>query len=240
MTCDVCRIDLSSHVDGVLGADERAALDEHLASCATCRGVFESLRAVKHAVGRLPSRDEPPGAVRARVEALRFSPPRIRRHRVAWSVAAGLVLAVGVSVTLMVTSRDTRIAPELADLLVADHLKSVPEAKPVEVASSDSRVIAKFFAGRTPFAPIVPALPGASLVGGRVCKIAGRHVELLFYRAHETTLSLFVSDQPLARADCRAAKSHTVCAATRGAHTLVLVGQRPRAELRALLDGASL
>ncbi|MBI3073285.1 MAG: zf-HC2 domain-containing protein [Deltaproteobacteria bacterium] len=240
MTCDLHRADLSAHIDGALSPGERVALDEHIAACAACRTDFASLRAVKHAVGRLSSREEPPGAVRARVEALRFSPPRIRRHRVAWSVAAGLVLAAGASVAFIVTSRDSSLTGELADILVADHLKSVPEAKPVEVASSDLRVVAKFFAGKTPFEPVVPALPGAALVGGRLCKIEGRHVELLFYRALGETLSLFVADRPLAASDCRAAKGHTVCGTTRGAHTLLLVGQRPRAELRALLDGASL
>lgn len=49
---------LSDYLDDELRASERATIDAHLATCASCRDVLEDLRAIVHAAGRLPERPE--------------------------------------------------------------------------------------------------------------------------------------------------------------------------------------
>src|SRR5262245_2008498 len=98
MTCVEIGEHVSACVDGELPADLAATVEQHLSQCSACRARAASLRALKHAVARFPSREEPPGAVRARVEALRFSSRRARAVQVlTWlaTLAAGIAITVG-------------------------------------------------------------------------------------------------------------------------------------------------
>jgi anti-sigma factor RsiW len=231
---------LSARVDDALPADDRGRTDAHVGSCRDCRERLESLRALKHAIARLPSREAPPGAVRAHVEALAL------RGR---SVVTSLALRLGLAACLVagawgVVALLGRYAPpdaHLAAELVADHLHSVPEAMPAEVVTDDPAEAVRFFEDRVPFPPVAPRLEGARLVGGRLCKIQGRRVQLLFYRAPgDETVSLFVSDQDVGGAGCREARGLQVCSRRAGGLTLLAVGGGPADGLRRLLDSAEI
>jgi anti-sigma factor RsiW len=87
---------------------------------------------------------------------------------------------------------------------------------------------------------VAPRLEGARLVGGRLCKIQGRRVQLLFYRAHaDETISLFVSDQDLGEPGCREARGLQVCSRRADGLALLAVGGGPSEALRRLLDSAA-
>jgi len=128
----------------------------------------------------------------------------------------------------------------LLEELVADHLRSAPEVMPAEVASADPTEVRRFFRDKIPFEPVVPRLAAAQLIGGRVCKIEGRKVQLLFYELGERRLSLYISDRPAARRECYSDGEHGVCVERRGRLSLMLVGRAPERQLRALLDEAVL
>lgn len=233
MPCDQSAESLSLYLDNALAPSERDAVASHLATCGVCRACLESLRAVKHVVARLPSQEEPPGAVRAHVEALRLNQrPRWRWRSVALAAAAAVVMVIAAT---LVVRRGGHTA-QLAEDLIADHLSSVPEVKPAEIASSDRGDVVRFFAEHLPFAAVVPELPGTQLLGARLCRIEGRRVELLFYRRENRTLSLFVTDSPVAAGQCWAARGHHVCSRSDAQLTLLLVGELPADELRRLLD----
>ena len=225
---------LSQYLDNVLAPAEREAVASHLATCGTCRACLDSLRAVKHAVARLPSQEEPPEAVRAHVEALRLDQRPRRRWRAVAPVAAAAVLAAVIAATVVVRRSDHTV--RLAEDLIADHLASVPEVKPAEIASSDRGEVLRFFTEHLPFSAVVPKLPGTQLLGARLCRIEGRRVELLFYRRESRTLSLFVTDSPVAGEQCWAARGHHVCSRAHAKLTFLLVGELPADELRRLLD----
>ena len=91
-----------------------------------------------------------------------------------------------------------------------------------------------------PFSAVVPQLPGTQLLGARLCRIESRRVELLFYRREGRTLSLFVTDNPVAGEQCWAARGHHVCSRSTGNVTLLLVGELPAEELRRLLNESAL
>ncbi len=235
MQCDRFGQSLSPYVDDALPSDERNAVQHHLFECAACRARLDALRAVKHAIARLPSSEEPPGAVRARVESLRFEPPGCRAWR-GTAVAAAAALALVVALSLM-RGRDGAV--QLAEDLVVDHLHSVPEVKPAEVASSDRAEVARFFVDHLPFDPVVPELPGTKLLGARLCQLKGRRVELLFYHRENRTLSMFVTDRPVADAGCWATRGHHVCSRSQAGLTMLLVGELSADELRRLLSESS-
>lgn len=234
MSCDPIRARISGYLDDELGVADAETVRAHLPGCSECRAELESLRALKHAIARLPGTEEPPGAIRAHVEAMRFDPPRLRYRRfiVASAAAAVILLAFYIG-------RVQQPARQLTDDLVADHLHSVPEVRPAEVTSHDPKVIAAFFAGHLPFDAVVPRLSHANLIGGRLCKLDGRRVQLLFYNHAGQTLSLFVTDQQQPNDGCESARGHSVCRRRQGDLTLFLVGVLPQAGLQSLLAEAS-
>lgn len=84
MTCAQITEQLSAWVDDELSTDVAHAVDTHLATCASCQARAHSMRALKRAIARLRSRESPPGAVQARLEALRFQQPRWRAKVAPW------------------------------------------------------------------------------------------------------------------------------------------------------------
>jgi anti-sigma factor RsiW len=231
---------VSASVDDALAEAERESFEKHMAACTECRGRLLSMRAVKHAVARLPSREAPPGAVRARVESLPLQGVRSRRFGVLRWIAGALVLLGVASAGLRLRHREERPSVDLAQALADDHLRSVPEAMPAEVTTSDPQQVVRFFSGRVPFPPVAPRLPGSKLIGGRLCKLDGKRVELLFYRSGGRTFSLYAFGDEMEVSGCREARDHWVCGRRLGDLTLLLVGQASGDELRRLLDEATL
>lgn len=240
MTCAEMRERLSAWVDGELPQDLTAAVDGHLASCVSCRRQARSMRALKHAIAQLPSRDAPPGAVRARVEALRFRSRRAQAARaVAWLASAVAAVAL-VWAAVQMRGGVPPSSHELAEELVADHLRSVPEVMPAEVTSQNPDDVRRFFDERVSFPAVAPVLPGARLLGGRLCRINGTRSQLLFYETRGQTLSLFISPAPLDTEGCEAARGNHICGRTVGRLALMLVGNLPSETLQQLLAGAAL
>ncbi len=240
VTCDDWSELLSAGLDEALVAGDREPALEHAAACRECGTRIASFRALKHAIARLSSREVPPGAVRAHAESLAFRGSEFGRFRTAvrWLFAAALVSAAVLSVYVALRPGPGPGA-HLARELAADHLHSVPEAMPAEVTTEDPAQAVRFFADRVPFRPVAPRLEGARLIGGRLCKIQGRRVELLFYRGHRNeTISLFVSDQDLGGSGCRAARGLQLCSRRSGGLALLAVGGVPAEDLRRLLDSA--
>ncbi len=232
---------LSARLDDALPAPDRERTERHLAECSECQQRLRSFRALKHAVARLPSREAPPGALRAHVESLALRGRRpVRLGAARWLAAAASVIVAGWAFVEWRGAHQL-LALQLADELVADHLHSIPEAMPAEVVTADPAAAIQFFTSRVPFSsPVAPRLDGARLIGGRLCKIGGRRVQLLFYRASgDATLSLFVSDQELAGEGCREASGLQVCSRRVSGLTLLLVGGGPADRLRRLLDSAA-
>lgn len=230
---------ISATLDGEATDAERAELQEHVAACSECQERLDGQRVLKHAVARLSGRASPPEAVHARIEALRFRLPRRRRwlRRVGYAslVAAGLAMALLVGRGLP----DGKQA-SLPDELIADHLKYVPEDMPAEVASQDPLEVRRFFQGKVGFDPVVPALDGSRLIGGRLCRIEGKTVQLLFYERGGQKLSLYVSEGSAGVVGCHGRGGPRVCGHRSENLSLMLVGDAPETELRALLSSAAM
>ena len=88
--------------------------------------------------------------------------------------------------------------------------------------------------------PVVPSLPGANLIGGRLCRIGGEHVQLLSYDRARSKPSLYVSNRAVTSSECRGNHGYRVCGHRRGKLSFMLVGDAPEGELRELLANARL
>ncbi|MGE5579554.1 MAG: DUF4349 domain-containing protein [Bacillota bacterium] len=61
MSCQVYEEMLSAYIDGELSAQDKEALEAHLAACGSCRSALSELRAVKAALASVPEEEVPPG-----------------------------------------------------------------------------------------------------------------------------------------------------------------------------------
>jgi RNA polymerase sigma-70 factor (ECF subfamily) len=240
MTCPTRSETISAYLDGETTGEERHFLERHVATCTACADRLASFRALKHAVARLEGRGSPPEAIQARIDALRFHQPsgwrRLEQHGVGIGVAALLLVTLAAALVWRPRGRDRPLLEEL----IADHLRSAPDVLPAEVASADRVEVRRFFQSKVPFGPVVPTLGSARLLGGRLCKLQGRNVQLLFYELAGRKLSLYVSDRPASAETCHKDGEHCVCGQRRGNLSLMLVGRATEQELRELLSGAVL
>ena len=98
LTCDACRIELTAYVDGELHPAVARVIEDHTASCASCRTLLAQYQAIAASARRLPS-IEAPAWLADRVVARVTRPERVRLlwTRVsAAAAAASFALTVGV------------------------------------------------------------------------------------------------------------------------------------------------
>ncbi|HEX2077164.1 MAG TPA: zf-HC2 domain-containing protein [Longimicrobium sp.] len=119
MTEDTWAERLSEYLDGGLDADERDALERHLAECASCRVELDELRQVVRWLQADPQDAPDPGAwprVAARIGALPAARPAAAR----WAgprrlrlLAGGALAAAAVAVIALPAIRDQAPAPSV-------------------------------------------------------------------------------------------------------------------------------
>jgi anti-sigma-K factor RskA len=134
---------LSDYIDGDLTADERAACEAHLGSCAECRAVLEELRSVIADATRdpeqMPAMDLWPG-IATRLEAQTPAPVeelRPRTRRISFSIselalAASLLIAVSAGVAYLLATRPAT-APVASEPIV------LAVGEPFAATSADAR-----------------------------------------------------------------------------------------------------
>jgi anti-sigma factor RsiW len=154
------------------------------------RHMAEALRAL----APLPAT---PVAVRVRVaRALaqtsvpEVSPPVTVRRRQWWSVALAVcALGLGVLSWWMHGTPPDSARQSPLHAVTEDHIRALHEE---QMLSADPTTVARWMAQRVAFAVHVPAMPGASLVGGRLCLLHGQRGMVLWYRVDGHLLSYYV------------------------------------------------
>ena len=198
MKCEEARPLLDAYLDGELAGAERAALSDHIESCAECgpeAAAFERLReGIRRTapVYRAPENLRSQIRVALRHEAGGASAMARAPGWLAYAASILIAVAVGSGGTWLITGerQESRIGDELID----SHLRSLLADHLTDVASSDKHTVKPWFAGRTDVSPpgVDLAAQGFPLVGGRLDLIEGRPVPALVYRAGKHVINVFV------------------------------------------------
>ncbi len=173
------------------------AAQTHLGTCGACQQFLDDMRHMAEHLRALAPSPPAPAAVRERVartlaqarvsEALPPAPVQRRRW---WSVAVA-VGALGLGLMGWWT-HDTPSDPARQSPLRAvaeDHIRSLHEE---QLLTADPATVARWMGQRVAFAVHVPAMPGTTLVGGRLCLLGGQRGMVLWYRVDGHLLSYYV------------------------------------------------
>ena len=199
MECERARELIDAYVDRELAVDLSTAIDGHLESCAACRALYESRRALSAQLREPALYFAAPARLRRRLadaiaaEAPTPAPWPARRQwlQLAAACFAAAILGSGTTYLSMTTSG----RPSLADEVVANHVRSLLiDNRAVDVPSSDEHTVKPWFNGKLDFAPPVVDLTsdGFPLLGGRLDYADQRTVAALVYRHRQHIINLFL------------------------------------------------
>jgi anti-sigma factor RsiW len=203
------RLLLHAYVDGELDPAHALEVERQLSADAGLAAERDRIEALRRLIQeRLPRETAPPGLA-ARVEAaIGRAPPsqlgpsgkRLSSFGSSWrALAASFVtaafLASGTTwLVLRPNLSEPSLSPaqEMADMVVASHIRSLMAPQPADVASSDRHTVKPWFNGKVIEAPRVVDLgnEGFPLVGGRIDVIGRVPVPALVYRHRQHVISL--------------------------------------------------
>jgi len=200
MNCGMDGTMLDAYVDESLGAEDVAALEEHMRECPDCArealGRLQRKRATRAAAAGLALTPEFQMRPEFRMQVEKsLSKGRAARPVTDWlpwlmgGVAALLILAVTVGVIGRARARNEVLA-EAVDL----HVATMASANPVDVVSTDRHTVKPWFAGRIPFAFNLPELQDSpyKLLGGKVAYLNSKPGAELLFELRKHQISVFL------------------------------------------------
>jgi anti-sigma factor RsiW len=188
-----CSRDLiEAWLDEELDAGGAAAVARHVEDCAACAEISARLREQKGRIRAEAPYYRAPADLRESIRSALRRADTMGREKYwrAVAIAACVLLALSIAWNVL---RTHTVAPQLAESVLDDHIRSLIGGHTVEVPSSDRHTVKPWFAGKLDFSPEVKDLSaeGFPLAGGRVEYIAGHRVAALVYQRRQHIIDLF-------------------------------------------------
>lgn len=128
-----------------LDADERAAYEEHLATCARCRAELGDLQGVVSGLAAAADGPAPPAALRGRIlDAARAERPNVVPLRPRWAVPSAVAAAVAACAALALGLWSLSLRHDLADAREAPTVAALSGANGVAAVSAAGRATLAF------------------------------------------------------------------------------------------------
>jgi anti-sigma factor RsiW len=221
---------IHSYLDGELGVESRAAVEEHLATCRDCSQAYTSLFQQSAALRAANLSYKAPARLRRSVRPAREVPWR-------WmTIAASVLLVASVSWNVRTLRQP---GASVAENVLSDHIRGLIGTHLLDVPSTDRHTVKPWFNGKLDFAPDVRdfADQGFPLIGGRLEYLTGRTVAAMVYHRRLHVITLFT--WPESAPDSDSHQSHNgfqMVHWTVGEMTYWSVGDIPIAELEQFRD----
>jgi anti-sigma factor RsiW len=189
MKCRDLASELDAYVDSELDEQLETAFTEHAAVCNGCQQQIADREWLRRTIRRAPRFAAPERLYQAL--RVRTAPRRWRYAAAAGASAAVLSLAV---TWTAVPSRLPDRHQQIVSAVVDAHLRSLLDARLVDVPSSDQHTVKPWFAGRLPFSPPVVDMQdeGFVLAGGRLDYLDGMPAAAVIYRRRQHVVNVFV------------------------------------------------
>ncbi len=189
---------LQAYADGELDLVRTLELEQHLHSCEICSRAYQNQRALHSALSEGSLYYRAPATLSKRIQAsvrqtARPTPQRRVIYRY-WLAFAALAIVALVIVGLVRVLPTTTPDNQLADQVLASHLRSLMVTHLTDVASSDQHTVKPWFDGKVDFSPEVVDLAdqGFPLIGGRLDYLDNRTVAALVYKRRLHIINLFI------------------------------------------------
>jgi anti-sigma factor RsiW len=228
---------LNAYCDGELDPVSASEFERRLATDESLKAKYARLMSLRQAVRSLPQPDLPPGLqarIQSRLDAERPSNVTVLRRR-SWSfqaLAAAAVFGAVLSSSVMMTVEQFGQREQVANQVVAGHIRSLLAPQPFDIASSDRHTVKPWFTARLPASPQVPdlAAQGFALLGGRVDVIGHDPVATIVYKhaAHTVSLTTLRSGQSISE---QTIAGYNVRSWSDGDFTYIAVSDLPSADL---------
>ena len=205
-------LQMNAYCDGELDPPSAVEFERRLADDESLKARYNRLLSLRRAVRSLPQYELPSG-LKARIQSALDAdrPGQAARPRPrSWSfqaLAAAAVFGAVISSSVMMTMDRYDSREEVAQQIVAGHIRGLLAPQPFDIASSDRHTVKPWFTSHLPESPQVPDLAahGFVLVGGRVDVVGHDPVATIVYKHAKHTVSLTtvpprqsVSDQTIA------------------------------------------
>ncbi len=206
MDCTESLNRLHAYLDQELDRPSTLALDQHLASCPSCKAALAAQSALRAGIRRHADyrHGAPAGmADRIRTQLGIGAPAPARTSKPSWEwphwgrwlpMGAAAAAAAVISWTAALQYAQVPADQLLAEQVVAGHARAIVTSHLIEVASSDQHTVKPWLSSKVDFSPPVPDLAAAGfpLAGGRLDYLENRAVVALVYQARQHVIDLFV------------------------------------------------
>jgi anti-sigma factor RsiW len=199
MNCQQVKPLIGPYADGELEASTILELEKHFHDCPACELELRNLQSLKKALKQDALYFPAPTELRHRIQAELPAPKRAGPRAPVWNwnwltTAMSGAFAVCLGLLLLVTQSRPSSEQQLAQEVVASHIRSLMASHVTDVASTDQHTVKPWFNGKLDFSPPVKDLApaGFPLTGGRLDYLGRRSVAALVFQRHKHTINLFV------------------------------------------------
>jgi len=188
------RLRLTAYLDGELDPIAASEVERQVASDPSALHELSELQQLRRAFRSARAEDKMPERLRERIAGL-AAPPRRASRSYSWqALAASAIFAALVGSGGTLGLLDYRQGNQIADAVVASHIRALMAPQPTDVLSSDRHTVKPWFGGKTKVAPIVLDLApaGYPLIGGRLDIPQKDPLPVLVYKAGPHVVSVYV------------------------------------------------